>query len=217
VPDDPYQNALARILSDPNLQTGPFPQWPTIPPMPPRRPDVFERDYTRPLNPDEPVDASGNVSPLGLAMALMGAKAGLMSRLNALPQAPRRNALPSDLTVQKFGPEERNWRVESPSGDGYVTGYQNPTNGALHIGEASLPQDQRGQGVGMAMYQRMIDAAHAEGMPVYSDRRVSSSAQAIYDGLSRRGYQVTERPGGRDVDNPGPMFTVLPKQSLGND
>jgi GNAT superfamily N-acetyltransferase len=87
---------------------------------------------------------------------------------------------------------------------------------------SSLDKDAQGQGIGLAMYQRLIDEAHQLGYAVGSDTSVSPKAQRIYDALSKRGYDVQKHPDARTsywlgnlMTNDGrSVFTVGPPPPL---
>ncbi len=150
----------------------------------------------------------------------------LMQRLEEVPTPAPHSVLPSELPIRRRKANEGTpyegeyWSVRSPSANprdydsfGSVEARSDPARRALFIETSGIPVEQRGQGIGLAMYQRLIDQAHKEGLNVYSDASVSPAAQQIYDALSRRGYQVQENPGrlGQDLNEPVfPKFLVRP-------
>lgn len=140
-------------------------------------------------------------NPIEMAMGLLGPRVGaripLSRRLEAIPQIPKRDLLPSDLPIDRSKSLDGHtefWSVYSPGGRGGVNASIAPQTNALRIHESSLPDSQRGQGIGMAMYQRLIDQAHKQGYVVHSDNLVSPYAQPIYAALAERGYQVQRHP-----------------------
>lgn len=72
-------------------------------------------------------------------------------------------------------------------------------DGALHISHSELDAAKRGQGLGVAMYQRLVDEAHMRGLKVFSDSTVETPAVRVYDALGRRGYDVQRMEGAGDL------------------
>lgn len=160
------------------------------------------------------------IGPFGMARG-----PSLMTRLGEVPREPVRNVLPSDLAVRRYqvpsgqGQVEQ-WRVGLPNNGGLVDSYIDPATRSLRIIGSDLPPAQHGQGLGLAMYQRLIDDAHRAGYRVHSDSLVSQEAQRIYDALARRGYIVERHPSAQTSnpitgslgtgENGAPVFTVLP-------
>lgn len=161
-------------------------------------------------------DLAGNVSrgnypaaALDLGeLALAGAPipgARLSSRLEAIPKVPAREVLPSDFHLQRnplFNGAEQ-WLVSTeplrgsempPPSAGYVSMLVQPNKNKAEIMSSQSPIEHRGEGVGLAMYQRLIDEAHKNGLDVHSDTVVSPSAQRIYEALQRRGYGIEMTP-----------------------
>jgi predicted GNAT family acetyltransferase len=68
------------------------------------------------------------------------------------------------------------------------------TGEALQVGMASVGKEVRGQGRAVAMYERALQQADELGLPLRSDFSVSKDAIRVYEGLKRRGYDVTEAP-----------------------
>ena len=66
----------------------------------------------------------------------------------------------------------------------------------LHITFAELDAEQRGQGQGIAMYSALVDAAHAQGLRVFSDATVETPAVRVYEALQRRGYELVDMRAG---------------------
>lgn len=164
-------------------------------------------------------------------------RAGLMSRIAEVPRAPTREWLPSDFTLHRFpdwesaGPMQgrmavgANWAVSHPDINGMVSGYFNPSTRTLYMAGSHLNSNLQGQGIGLAMYRRMIDEAHRLGYRVFSDYNVSPEAQRIYGALAdpSRGYRVIREPGasldeGGGLHSPsgslGGVFEVLPPEPL---
>jgi len=103
--------------------------------------------------------------------------------------------------------------VTSPSEKGYVTTIVE--NGVAKITHASLPDAERNQGIGTAMYERLVTAANERGLRVVSDDVVSPEAQRVYASLARRGFAVEQNPaatldakGDLRLPRGEPVFTI---------
>lgn len=150
-------------------------------------------------------------------MALSASKAAPAKTLAGdVPPPLQREMSPHGFVLER-SPHQgaENWFVRPPGGRGGLEG--RVEDGGLQILGARLPEGERGQGYGVAMYQRLIDDAHAAGYPVRSDASVSPSARRIYESLARRGYEVSRNPravekdgGLHDADYSAPVFTILP-------
>ena len=106
-------------------------------------------------------------------------------------------------------------RFTDPATGGNLTLYLG-TEGKARVYEAKVPEEARGQGVGAQLYENAIRWAAENGREFSSDAYVSESARRVYEGLKRRGYEVTqaadavEKDGGLAVKS-GPVFTVRQK------
>lgn len=84
------------------------------------------------------------------------------------------------------------------------------------ITESGLPEDMRGKGLGVQLYERLIQEIASRGERVTSDTSVSADAQRVYAALARRGYTVTQNP--EAVTDPetgaleaaGPVYEITP-------
>ena len=65
----------------------------------------------------------------------------------------------------------------------------------VHILNAEVKMESRGQGEGLRLYQALVDKALDQGLTVYSDATVQPEAARIYEALKRRGYDVKQREG----------------------
>lgn len=100
-------------------------------------------------------------------------------------------------------------------------------DGALKITHAHLEPSKQGQGIGKAMYAKLIDEAHAQGLRVFSDTTVEVPAVRVYKSLEKDGYEVITNPHGvlpPSADLPDgawygngdkPVFEVKPKNKGG--
>lgn len=92
----------------------------------------------------------------------------------------------------------------------------------VHILNAEVKMESRGQGEGLRLYQALVDEALDRGLTVYSDATVQPEAARIYDALKRRGYAVQMREGttvtkvgsvvGKNVSEPA--FEITGKPSI---
>jgi GNAT superfamily N-acetyltransferase len=137
----------------------------------------------------------GPMGPFGMARA---PSQGLMQRLADLPPAQPREFMPSNFNVTRNRADQNLWSVER--GRDHVTGHASPDM-TFRIGESYIDEANRGQGLGIAMYQRLIDEAHRRGYTVMSDIAPSPEAQRIYRALADRGYGVVP-DGRRFIVNP---------------
>jgi len=84
------------------------------------------------------------------------------------------------------------------------------------ITESGLPEDMRGKGLGVQLYERLIQEIASRGERVTSHTSVSADAQRVYAALARRGYTVTQNP--EAVTDPetgaleaaGPVYEITP-------
>jgi len=106
-------------------------------------------------------------------------------------------------------------------GRAFVSAEANP-DGTFSITESGVPEDERGQGLGVRMYDALLRDAFGRGAPaVTSDQSVSADAQRVYRALEKRGYKVEQNPAATvDPDTgalesaDGPVFRVLPGKVL---
>jgi GNAT superfamily N-acetyltransferase len=105
---------------------------------------------------------------------------------------------------------------EALDGGRRVLGYEgvdggltySPKDYAWIVGTVRLPGSERGQGLGVRLYESLIERARAAGVSeIRSDASVNQNAQRIYDALQRRGYRVTRADGPR-----GPQYRVSTEQ-----
>lgn len=100
-----------------------------------------------------------------------------------------------------------------------VFGHVEDAGGRWRIESAELPESARGRGEGVAMYERTLEEAQANGATVVtSDFEVKPEAAKIYDALERRGYVVERNPkavadadGTLRTPDKSPIFEVRPK------
>lgn len=83
--------------------------------------------------------------------------------------------------------------VEPPNGRGAVLSLK-PADDALTVGMVTVTAPNRGQGMGVALYERALEEAANRGVVLRSDASVTADAVRIYDALERRGYEVTLSP-----------------------
>jgi len=96
------------------------------------------------------------------------------------------------------------WREGGFLPEANVGGYLQYDPTKWRVLETHLDDDLRGQGMGVRMYEDLIERARRARQPyIDSDSYVSPEAQRVYEALERRGYTVTRREG-RD----GPTFRV---------
>ena len=113
--------------------------------------------------------------------------------------------------------------LQSTTKDGVVGGHVK--DGALRISVAQLDAAKQGKGLGKAMYAKLIDDAHKQGLKVYSDTTVEVPAARVYKSLEKDGYQIVTNPHGvlpPSADAPQgalygtgnePVFEVRPKKA----
>ena len=68
-------------------------------------------------------------------------------------------------------------------------------NGTLRINFAEVNEGQRGQGHGVALYERLVNEAIDRGLTVVSDETITNEAARVYAALERRGFKVTQTEG----------------------
>lgn len=94
-------------------------------------------------------------------------------------------------------------------------------DGTLRIFNTTLDPKMRGQGIGVLMYQAVIDEAQRRGLRVVSDEVVSREAVRVYESLVKQGYRVKRAEGlidaEGDLTNPtgAPVFTIEPQKGKG--
>lgn len=99
-------------------------------------------------------------------------------------------------------------------GAAFVSAETNP-DGTYSITESGVPDNERGQGLGVRLYEALLRDAFGRGASaVYSDTSVSKDAQRVYESLSRRGYLVEQLPGAQldeetgALEGDGPVFKI---------
>jgi hypothetical protein len=113
--------------------------------------------------------------------------------------------------------------VQTP-GDGKTEAIERE-NGNLQIKSTETAPGLRGAGNGTARVERLAQEAHARGGKLESDNRVSAPAQAVYERLKAKGYDIKENPSRVD---PGsgekisaselkPVYEVGPKTTQARD
>lgn len=204
--------SIARAYDDPAISTAGFQPWPNAPfSQPPAQ--VFENQHWRADNPDTAGIDPGNPWSMMMAMAGLGSaakargKGSLVNRLEEVKPPKRYDVLPMDVDIKKplgvrpnSGEWEAHWTPQDR--DTFLGQHANEVNGTwlrpdiFKIDSSSLDNyGTAGQGVGMAMYQKLIDEAFKAGAKqVYSDYQLSPFSQRIYPALARRGYRVTKHP-----------------------
>ena len=70
---------------------------------------------------------------------------------------------------------------------------------AWRVSSSWIPQEMRGQGQGLALYQRLLDEARRSGMDVESSWALSDNSRRVYAALRRRGHVVDEVPAPEEV------------------
>jgi GNAT superfamily N-acetyltransferase len=65
---------------------------------------------------------------------------------------------------------------------------------ALQLRWTLVAEQWVGAGLGVRMYAKLADYAHAKGLPLISDTAVSPDAQRMYTALAKRGYTVVSNP-----------------------
>lgn len=83
--------------------------------------------------------------------------------------------------------------VDGVAGNASIYAEDN-ADGSYSIQEAGLPEELRGKGLGVKLYETLIADLVARGKRVTSDNSVSADAQKIYDALRRRGYTIEQNP-----------------------
>lgn len=87
-----------------------------------------------------------------------------------------------------------------------VTGQLTP-EGNFRVTSSMLPEEAQGKGIGMRLYEQALTEAQKRGGTLESDNHVSPQAQHVWEGFTRRGYNVTVNP--EAVKNPdGIMVTT---------
>jgi GNAT superfamily N-acetyltransferase len=129
------------------------------------------------------------------------------------------SAMPENIKVTEDRDGDTVYAVTVTSGNAFVTAESNP-DGSFTINESGVPEGQRGQGMGVALYERLLQEAASRGATmVTSDNSVSAEAQRVYKALERRGYVVTQsqsaevdaETGAMETPSSEPVFTVQAK------
>lgn len=89
-------------------------------------------------------------------------------------------------------------------------------DGTLEIFNSNVAQELKGQGHGLALYEKLIQEAN--GAPIISDTSVSASAANVWEALKRRGVEVEKnqnaalQENGQWSSSDGePVFSIRPK------
>lgn len=108
-------------------------------------------------------------------------------------------------------------QIMTRSANGYTEAWVRGGD-TLQITNTETSADAKGNGEGVARMRRLIDYAEAKGLKVVSDTQVSADAVRVYEGLKRRGFEVTrneasiDADGGLKSDTGRPVFEVSRKQ-----
>lgn len=101
--------------------------------------------------------------------------------------------------------------------DDAILGFRD-TKDAIKVGMSSVSKKSRGQGLGVAMYEKLLELAGEKGKVLRSDFAVSDDAIRVYESLKKRGYEVTQDPGAYKHEGGltasssfGSVFEVKPK------
>lgn len=173
------------------------------------------------------------VTTAGLAVVLKGAAVTLRSARRMVEDFG--TMTPRDLQRGSVGtrpPREVELAIDEGTGEhtaripqvGEVIAQEGETAAGgtfINIKRADVVEGQRGTGAGVAMYQKLVDDAHAKGVEVWSDTMVSPDAVRVYEALERRGYRVKRNPATTNPntgslvseDRNVPVFEVLPKET----
>jgi predicted GNAT family acetyltransferase len=157
-----------------------------------------------------------------------------MSALGVLPLVPGVSALralrdaPDAASNTKSSDSRAYQLAEDSDEDGLysITAYTDDdafvvadanTDGTFSIKESGVPEQLRGTGVGIGLYESLLGDAFKRGAPrVASDVSVSKEAQRIYSALQRRGYNVQQNPNAVVDPESGALFaeggvyTIMP-------
>ena len=127
----------------------------------------------------------------------------------------------SNKSGKSVSVESSKERITSKIGvEGYVTA--SIKDGMAKIHSANLNEELQGQGLGIAMYEKVIGEAFNKGLKVSSDETVEYAAVRVYEALEKRGYVVTRNPKAKDIEegiyapNGESVFTVSPKAKKTN-
>lgn len=138
------------------------------------------------------------------------------------------NAQDFRTAAQALNPQDRIAAIEPEiAGNGQVNFrvgderglFATVKDGRLVVDAASVPEEMRGQGLGVSLYERAIAWANERGLEFASDDTVSGSAAKVYEALARRGYEVVKSPTASETykgaisTEGGPAFIVRPKDS----
>lgn len=108
-----------------------------------------------------------------------------------LPETAAQRA-PVPATVRDVG--DGLYEIRSPDGKLLGNALIDEDGPALTIRGVELDSGARGQGIGMAVYQQILDRAFREGKTLASDSEVTTDAARVYDAIERRGYTVKRNP-----------------------
>lgn len=127
-------------------------------------------------------------------------------------EAAKPKIMTSDTTPDETGPF---FHYEDGAG-----GIQATVRGDnLRLGIAAVSPSRQGKGLGTALYEEALSYAERKGLTVTSDVSVSPDAQRVYEGLRKRGYEVTKSPTAiQDEDgtlnSKEPVYVVRPKSRV---
>lgn len=171
--------------------------------------DLIPDEFSR-LEAAEEGARTGRLSPEQYKQEFEGIERSLMDDeqlaeevITELPAGQGRMAGDSgDLT---FNVETHDWgdtdaemfvEVYNKDGDtvGGISADVHPEDGVIQISISKLDDEFRGQGYGMQMYDKLLEAAREKGYHLASDRTVSAAASKVYEALERRGYEVVKNP-----------------------
>jgi GNAT superfamily N-acetyltransferase len=117
--------------------------------------------------------------------------------LPEVPAAPPRAVAetartPAPAVIEDLG--DGFYEIKGPDGKLLGNALIDEDGPALTIRGVELDSGSRGQGIGMAVYQQILDRAFLEGKTLASDSEVTTDAARVYDAIERRGYTVKRNP-----------------------
>jgi GNAT superfamily N-acetyltransferase len=117
--------------------------------------------------------------------------------LPEVPAAPPRAVAetartPAPAVIEDLG--DGFYEIKGPDGKLLGNALIDEDGPALTIRGVELDSGSRGQGIGMAVYQQILDRAFREGKTLASDSEVTTDAARVYDAIERRGYTVKRNP-----------------------
>lgn len=180
------RDGLRTLMTAPSLET----------PLPKAVTEAVQRDLETP----DMFAAPAKESPPAATPAKPAAEAPVVKEETPAPAAGEAKKWETEIRQNADGTGSIMAADAANSGNLSFKVYADRVQGGLAVVNKKV----RGQGLGVALYERAIKMADEMGLPWRSDMSVSGDADQVYQALKRRGYDVQRNPNAVDTKGAKP-------------